>query len=118
MIVPQTSDPHDHTDWDEASHRAGEFVSQLTLNEKIGVVSGGYSQPSLECVGSVGAIPRLDFKGICYSDGPAGYARSDGVSVFASGITTAASWDRDLMYRRAVALGEEFRAKGAHVHLG
>ncbi|KAJ0319983.1 hypothetical protein COL5a_009892 [Colletotrichum fioriniae] len=47
-----------------------------------------------------------------------GYSRSDGVSVFPAGISTAATWDKDLMYRRAVALGEEFRAKGAHVHLG
>lgn len=40
------------------------------------------------------------------------------MSVFASGLTAAASWDRKLIYERAVALGEEFRAKGAHVHLG
>ncbi|EEU38300.1 uncharacterized protein NECHADRAFT_77126 [Fusarium vanettenii 77-13-4] len=53
-----------------------------------------------------------------HSDGPAGYSRSDGVSVFPSGITVAATWDRDLMYKRGVALGEEFKAKGAHVHFG
>ena len=105
-------------DWDKASLQAREFASQLTLHEKIGIVSGGYSQPSLACVGAIGPVNRLDFSGICFSDGPAGYSRSDGVSVFASGITVAASWDRDLMYRRAVSIGEEFRAKGAHVHLG
>ncbi|CAG9974873.1 unnamed protein product [Clonostachys byssicola] len=70
------------------------------------------------CVGSIGAIPRLGFEGICFSDGPAGYARSDLVSVFASGITVAASWDVDLMFSCGVALGEEFRGKGAHFHLG
>lgn len=42
----------------------------------------------------------------------------DGVSVFPSGITTAATWDESLMYLRGAALGEEFRAKGAHVMLG
>jgi beta-glucosidase len=52
------------------------------------------------------------------SDGPAGLSRSDGVSVFASGITVAATWDRRLMYERGLAIGQEFRAKGAHVHLG
>lgn len=98
--------------------QAREFASQLTPNEKIGIVSGGYSQPGLACVGAIGPVSRLEFPGICFSDGPAGYSRSDGVSVFASGITVAASWDRDLMYRRAVSIGEEFRAKGAHVHLG
>ncbi|KAH7276218.1 hypothetical protein MRS44_005609 [Fusarium solani] len=74
--------------------------------------------PTLPCVGAVGGIERLGFDGLCFSDGPAGYSRSDGASVFASGITVAATWDRDLMYKRGVALGEEFRAKGAHVHLG
>jgi beta-glucosidase len=38
--------------------------------------------------------------------------------VFASGITVAATWDRRLMYERGLAIGQEFRAKGAHVHLG
>ncbi|RWA07853.1 hypothetical protein EKO27_g7244 [Xylaria grammica] len=47
-----------------------------------------------------------------------GVARHDLVSAFPPGITVAATWDRDLMYRRAVAIGEEFRIKGAHVILG
>ncbi|GAP91798.1 putative beta-glucosidase 2 protein [Rosellinia necatrix] len=104
--------------WSESQQRASDFVSQLTLDEKIGIVSGGYLSPSLPCVGSIGAISRLDFNGVCFSDGPAGVVRSDGVSAFPAGITIAATWDRDLMYRRAVAIGEEFRAKGAHVALG
>lgn len=93
-------------------------MSQLTLNEKIGIVSGGYVLPLLPCVGSIGAISRLDFNGICFSDGPAGVGRSDGVTAFPAGITVAATWDQDLMYRRAVAIGKEFRAKGSHVALG
>ncbi|KXH25230.1 hypothetical protein CSIM01_04174 [Colletotrichum simmondsii] len=104
--------------WDEASVAAKDFVSQLTTVEKIGLVTGGYSSPNLSCVGTIGSIERLGFEGVCYSDGPSGYSRSDCVSVFPAGISTAATWDKDLMYRRAVALGEEFRAKGAHVHLG
>jgi beta-glucosidase len=28
------------------------------------------------------------------------------------------SWDRDLVYEQGVAMGEEFKAKGAHVQLG
>lgn len=118
--------PHSHdsfTDkfrlaWGEASTAAEDFVSQLSLSEKIGIVSGSYLSPGLACVGSIGAIERLNFTGLCFSDGPAGYGRSDGVSVFPSGITTAATWDKSLMCLRGVALGEEFRAKGAHVHLG
>ncbi|KAM0322764.1 hypothetical protein ACHAQA_009355 [Verticillium albo-atrum] len=104
--------------WDQASTKARDFIGQLSLEEKIGLVTGGYSTPGPPCVGSVGPIERLGFKGICYSDGPAGYARADGVSVFASGITAAASWDPRLIYERALAIGEEFKEKGAHVHLG
>ncbi|KAI8724286.1 Fn3-like domain-containing protein [Fusarium sp. LHS14.1] len=104
--------------WDEALRKARSFVSGLTTAEKIGLVTEGYTQPSLPCVGAIGGIERLGFNGLCFSDGPAGYSRSDGVSVFPSGITVAETWDRDLMYKRGVALGEEFKAKGAHVHLG
>lgn len=81
-------------------------------------MSGGYKQPGPACIGQVGSIPRLSFPGICYADGPAGFGRSDGASVFTSGLATAATWDTTLMYERGVALGEEFRGKGAHVHLG
>ncbi|KAI0454888.1 glycoside hydrolase family 3 protein [Xylaria acuta] len=104
--------------WSESLAKAGDFVSQLSLGEKVGIVSGGYLTPLLPCVGSIGPISRLDFDGICFSDGPSGVSRSDGVSAFPAGITVAATWDRDLMYRRAVAIGEEFRAKGSHVALG
>ncbi|KAI0099592.1 glycoside hydrolase family 3 protein [Nemania sp. FL0031] len=116
--LPERASQLDPLSWPEAISRAGDFVSQLTLSEKVGIVSGGYLSPMLACVGSIGAISRLNFDGLCFSDGPAGVGRSDGVSLFPAGITVAATWDRDLMYRRAVALGEEFRAKGSHVLLG
>ncbi|KAM0691525.1 hypothetical protein Q7P36_010296 [Cladosporium allicinum] len=104
--------------WEAATEKAQDFVSQLTTDEKIVIVSGAYRQPAPPCIGQIGSIPRLNFTGICYADGPAGFGRSDGVSVFPSGLATAATWDTELMYERGVALGEEFRGKGAHVHLG
>lgn len=103
--------------WSEASAKAQDFVSNLTVTEKIGLVSGGYN-PGGACVGTIGPVSRLNFSGLCFSDGPSGYSRSDSVSVFPAGITIASTWDRDLAYQRGVALGEEFRAKGAHVLLG
>ncbi|KAH6896530.1 glycoside hydrolase superfamily [Thelonectria olida] len=113
-----TATPPTADEWKKASRKAHTVVSQLNITEKIGLVTGGYTQPSLPCVGAIGGLEQIGFDGLCFSDGPAGYARSDGVSVFSSGITAAATWDRDLIYKRAVALGEEFRAKGAHVYLG
>ncbi|KAL5621093.1 hypothetical protein FOBRF1_004339 [Fusarium oxysporum] len=115
---PSTASPPTVEAWSKASSKANGFVSKLSTSEMIGIVTGGYIQPSLPCVGAIGSIKRMGFEGLCFSDGPAGYSRSDGVSVFASGITVAATWDRDLMYQRGVALGEEFRGKCAHVHLG
>jgi beta-glucosidase-like glycosyl hydrolase len=41
----------------------------------------------------------------------------DLVSVFPAGITTGATFNRDLMYTRGYALGQEFRGKGANVAL-
>ncbi|KAF7677231.1 hypothetical protein GT037_005443 [Alternaria burnsii] len=99
--------------WTEAAVKATHFVSQLNTTEKIDLVTGSYgSSPALPCVGMLVAIERLNYTGLCLSDGPAGLSRSDGVSVFASGITVAATWDRRLMYERGLAIGQEFRAKG------
>jgi beta-glucosidase len=70
------------------------------------------------CVGNIAPIERLGFLGICISDGPTAVNRYDLVSVFPAGMTTAASWDRDLMYQRGFYLGAEFKAKGSHVGLG
>ena len=52
------------------------------------------------------------------NDGPAAVARQDLISVFPSGVTLAATWDRELVYQSYKALGEEFRGKGTHVALG
>jgi beta-glucosidase len=44
--------------------------------------------------------------------------QSDYATVFPAGLTSAASFDRDLIHTRGKYLGEEFRAKGVHVFLG
>jgi beta-glucosidase len=63
------------------------------------------------------AIPRLGFPGLCLQDGPLAIRVADYASVFPAGVSTAASFDRELMYQRGVQMGAEFRAKGAHVAL-
>lgn len=52
------------------------------------------------------------------SDGPNAVNRAEFITVFPSGITAAATWDRNLIYQRAHALGEEARGKGTKVLLG
>ncbi|KAM5384607.1 hypothetical protein ACJZ2D_001352 [Fusarium nematophilum] len=110
-------------DWDEAEQQARALVSKLTLSEKVGIVTGDPGDPDIAlgsgpCIGSVRAIERVGFGGICLQDGPTAVNRHQLVSIFPAGVTTAATWDRDLMFERSVALGQEFRDKGIHVLLG
>ncbi|KAI6784988.1 uncharacterized protein J7T54_008082 [Emericellopsis cladophorae] len=99
--------------WEEAVAKARDFVSQLTLEEKADMVTGTPGP----CVGNIVAIPRLGFKGLCLHDGPLAIRVADYASVFQAGVSAAATWDHDILYQRGLAMGEEFRAKGAHVAL-
>ncbi|KAK2877049.1 hypothetical protein FQN49_001456 [Arthroderma sp. PD_2] len=113
-------------EWEDAYKKAVDFVSQLTLAEKVNLTTGvGWMQEA--CVGQVGAIPRLGFRSLCMQDGPLGIRfgkpfhislRCDYVTAFPAGINVAATWSKELAYLRGKALGEEFRDKGADVILG
>jgi beta-glucosidase len=100
--------------WEGALARAKAFVSQLTPEEKAGMVTGTPGP----CVGNIIAIPRLDFPGLCLQDGPLSIRVADYASVFPAGVSAAASFDRELIYQRGVEMGAEFRGKGAQVALG
>jgi hypothetical protein len=108
--------PATELDWDTAHTKAVAFVAQLNVSEKINMVTGGFDVG--DCIGNIGPIERLSFRGLCMADGPAGVNRADLASAFPAGLTTAATWDVKLMYQRGRALGDEFRGKGAHVLLG
>jgi len=69
-------------------------------------------------VGNIGAIPRLGLRSLCMHDSPVGVRGADYSSVFPSGQTTAATWDRVLFYNRGFAIGEEAKGKGVNVLLG
>ncbi|KAI5860030.1 glycoside hydrolase family 3 protein [Durotheca rogersii] len=120
-----TSEPHypspwmnpDTKGWQDAYAKAKEFVSQLTLAEKVNLTTGVGWQGE-QCVGQVGSIPRLGLRSLCLQDSPLGIRLADYVSAFTSGQTVAASFDRGLMYRRGKAMGAEGRAKGIDVLLG
>ncbi|KAM0328877.1 hypothetical protein ACHAQA_005293 [Verticillium albo-atrum] len=62
-------------DWDEAINLADKFVAQLTLTEKIGMVQGNSSVGP--CIGNIGGVPRLGFRGLCMVNGPNGLNRAD-----------------------------------------
>ncbi|KAG9683642.1 glycoside hydrolase family 3 protein, partial [Aureobasidium melanogenum] len=100
--------------WEAALAQAEAFLANLTLEEKAGMVTG-CSGP---CVGNIAPIERLGFDGLCLQDGPLAIRQATYASVFSAGLTTAASWDKGLMYTRGLYMGQEFRGKGANVALG
>jgi beta-glucosidase len=62
---------HGGQGWDHAYKKAVEFVSGLTLLEKVNITTGtGWMQDL--CVGATGGIPRLGFNGFCLQDSPLG----------------------------------------------
>ncbi|KAK0749889.1 glycoside hydrolase family 3 protein [Schizothecium vesticola] len=103
--------------WDEAYAKAKEFVSGLTLLEKVNLTSGTGWQAD-ECVGNTGSVPRLGFRGFCMQDGPLGIRFTDQNSAFPAGINAGATFSRRLMRLRGEAMGEEFYGKGIDVQLG
>ncbi|KAM7192079.1 family 3 putative glycoside hydrolase [Naviculisporaceae sp. PSN 640] len=103
--------------WEEAYAKAKDFVSQLTLLEKVNLTTGtGWA--SEQCVGNTGAIPRLGLRAFCLQDAPMGIRGTDYNSVFPSGLTAAATWDRGLINKRGYAMGAEAKGKGVTVLLG
>ncbi|KAL5338041.1 beta-glucosidase [Aspergillus crustosus] len=102
--------------WLAATKKASTLISQLTLPEKTVLVTGNLT--NISCGGIIEAIPRVNFPGLCLQDGPSGIRTADLASVFSTGLSVGATWDRELIYERGRALGAEFRGKGAHVVLG
>ncbi|KAF1843405.1 glycoside hydrolase family 3 protein [Cucurbitaria berberidis CBS 394.84] len=100
--------------WEGALEKAKAFVAQLTTEEKADMVTGQAGP----CVGNIVAIPRLGFSGLCLQDGPLGIRVADYASVFSAGVSAGATWDKDIIYQRGLAMGREFKAKGSHVALG
>ena len=59
------------------------------------------------------------FSSVCkFQDSPLGVRDADFATVFPAGINAATTWQRDLIRRRGVAMGQEHKGKGVHVALG
>lgn len=94
--------------------KAADFLSSMSLEEKANFTTGVPGP----CVGNTVPIERLGFPGLCLQDGPLAIRVADYASVFTAGVSIASSWDRNLLYERGFAMGQEFRAKGAQIMLG
>ncbi|KAK4162780.1 glycoside hydrolase superfamily [Cladorrhinum sp. PSN259] len=93
--------------WKDAYAKAEALVSQMTLAEKTNITSG---------IGIF--MERVGFPRLCLQDSALGVASADLVTAFPAGITTGATFDKALIYARAVAIGKEFRGKGTNIYLG
>ena len=92
------------TAWKDAFARAQSLVAQMTLEEKITYITGQNGR----CSGNTGAVERLGVPTLCLQDGPAGARPILGSSQFPAGQAVAATWDRELIYQRGHAMGQEF----------
>ncbi|KAI8141064.1 glycoside hydrolase superfamily [Fennellomyces sp. T-0311] len=103
--------------WEQAHKKAKNIVSQMSLEQKVGLATGVGWEKTL-CVGNTHASENPDFPSLCLQDGPLGIRWGDNVTAGVSGITAAASWDKDLIGKRGAYLGQEFRQKGINMILG
>ncbi|CAK7230821.1 hypothetical protein SBRCBS47491_007717 [Sporothrix bragantina] len=112
VAAPYYPSPHGGwtSDWTAAYEKAEALVSSMTLAEKTNITAGtGFF---------MGSALRVGFPQLCLQDSALGVRSTDHVTAFPAGITTGATWDKDLMLARAQAIGAEFRGKGANIYLG
>ncbi|ORX77170.1 hypothetical protein BCR32DRAFT_283457 [Anaeromyces robustus] len=104
--------------WEEADAKAKEWCSDLTNEEKIAIVTGRENMTGV-CVGSIDPIERKGFAGLCMQDGPAGVRFAKGTATsWQASINTAATFDRELLYKVGAAQGKEFHDRGINYGLG
>src|SRR5919106_1949329 len=123
-----TEDPIDDPIDDPTDHdaRARELLDQLTLHEKLHLLSGdapafrglvGLVRNYNETPYVAGAVPRLGITGVRFSDGPRGVVMGH-ATAFPVPMARGASFDPDLEERIGDAIGVECRALGANLFAG
>ncbi|KAL4762795.1 beta-glucosidase [Aspergillus foveolatus] len=103
--------------WDEAYTKATSDLSLLSQDEKVGIVTGVTWQGG-PCVGNTYEPTSIPYPSLCLQDGPLSVRFANPVTVFPAGINAGATWDRELIRARGVAMGAESRGLGVHVQLG
>ena len=91
--------------------RAEDLLGRMTLDEKIDYI-GGYNGFYIR------GIERLGLPEIKLTDGPVGTHKDGRSTAYPASVLTAATWNRDLVYRLGEQLGRDSRARGVHILLG
>ncbi|KAK9457094.1 glycoside hydrolase superfamily [Dipodascopsis uninucleata] len=91
-------------------------LSKLTLNEKVSLLSG-------TDFWHTASIPQYGIPALRFTDGPNGVRGTrffNGIpaACFPCGTALGATWDQALLQNAGWTMGEEAKAKGAHVILG
>jgi beta-glucosidase len=98
--------------------RADALLAQMTLDEKIAMVSGTGFAFGSGYAGRLAGVERLGIPPLYLADGPNGVGNgSTGVTAFPAAIAAASTWDTGLVDRYGAALGREQRGKGHTVAL-
>ncbi|KAG7094502.1 hypothetical protein E1B28_005331 [Marasmius oreades] len=101
--------------WAAAYRKAQGKIVDLSLEEKVNVTTG-VGWMGGRCVGNIPDVG--DFPGLCLEDSPLGVRFGDFATGFPAGINAAATWNRDLIRARGIAMGAEFVGKGVNIALG
>src|SRR5574338_763674 len=105
---------------DEVERCVDDWMRQLTLREKISLLSGRDSWSTMP-------VERLGIPALAMTDGPhgaranqpdAGRALSITTTAFPTGVSMASSWDPALVEEVGRALAEETLAMGCDILLG
>lgn len=91
--------------------RVEDLLGRMTLEEKIDYI-GGYN------LFYIRGIERLGLPVIKLTDGPVGTHKDGRSTAYPASVMTAATWNRDLVYRLGEQLGRDSRARGVHILLG
>ncbi|KAB8295240.1 hypothetical protein EYC80_007154 [Monilinia laxa] len=103
--------------WSESYKKAAALVEQMTLAEKVNITTGTGFRMGL-AVGNTAPALNVGFPSLALQDGPLGLRFADNATAFPAGITVGATFNKDLMYKRGKAHGQEARLKGINVILG
>ena len=117
LAVVQGAPTSNERSWKEAYAKAESVVNQMSLEQKVGLATGMGWENTL-CVGQTFESKSPDFPSLCLQDGPLGTRFASNGTAGVSGINAAATFDRELMHKRAEIIGKESRDKGVHAQLG
>lgn len=104
--------------WADAYAQAETSLSSLSLEEKVGIVSGIGWNAGGTCVGNTSPVSSIGYPSLCLQDGPLGVRYASSITAFTPSVQAASTWDLELIRQRGQYHAEEARALGVNVLLG